>query len=204
MQGNENTVPNTDIGRHVTGYMVNAVFDDTSKQIISNIQTALGEKLGDSLWITPTNSLHITLLDWIAPLVDYGMDKTKLFQEHFNDYDTALQNALRDTGPVSLQFDTIKATPGAIIITASNNTLLDSIRRRILDQISLIEGTKQPPQITHSTIARYRRAIPLEQATELIESHEINFTCNIDRFRLIHEEIAPQLQYELLKEYPIH
>lgn len=204
MLSNENTIPNSDIGRRVAGYMVNAVFDDTSKQTISHIQTLLGEKLGDSLWLTPIDSLHITLLDWIAPLVDYGTDKTKLFQEHFDTYDTALKNALRATGPISLRFDTIKATPGAIIVTASDTTHFASIRQHVLEEVSLIEGTKQPPQITHSTIARYTRAIPLEQVTRLTEEHRVNFTCDIDHFRLIHEKVAPQLEYELLKEYSVH
>lgn len=203
MKNTENTIINHDIGRAVTGYMVNAIFDHASKQIIADVQDALGKEFGDSIWLTPIDSLHITLLDWIAPLVDYGEDKSKLFRDHFDQYDAALQTSLLDIKPIFLQFDTVKATPGAVIIAASDNTVLDSIRQHTIDQVTLLEGTKQPPKITHSTIARYNKSFPLEQIICFLEDYSINFTYNVDHFRLIREDIAPQLQYEVLKEYPI-
>ncbi len=203
MTNYENTIINHDIGRPVIGYMVNATFDDNCKQIIESIQDALNKEFEDSIWLTPLDSLHITLLDWIAPLVDYGNDKTALFQDHFDQYDIALQNALENIGPISLKFDTIKATAGAVIVTASDNSALDAIRQHVLSHVKLLEGTKQPPKITHSSIARYKKAMPLEPVIRFVKNYHIDFSCSIQHFRLVREDVAPQLHYELLKEYPI-
>lgn len=197
----QNTVIDNHIAKSVTGYMVNAIFDNDAKGQIEVIQNKLADEFGSSIWLAPIDSLHITLLDWIAPLVDYGEDKSQLFQTHFTEYDSALQTALHEIRPLPLLFDTIKATPGAIIITASDETKFNEIRQDFLDRATLLDGTKQPPTIVHSTIARYKKEIPLEPIVRFIESLNVEFSYEVDRFRLVRENIAPQLQHELLKEY---
>lgn len=203
MIDSQNTLVNDHIAKSVTGYMVNAIFDSDAKQEIEVIQEKLVDSFGDSIWLAPIDSLHMTLLDWIAPLVDYGEDKTHLFQEHFAQYDTALQAALRNVRPITLQFDTIKATPGAIIITASNDTEFNEIRHHFLRKTKLLDGTKQPPTIVHSTIARYKKEVPLKPIMHFVDKQNIRFSFTVDRFRLVREDVAPQLQYKLLKEYPL-
>lgn len=198
------TVVNKDIGQNATGYMINAVFNDSAKQSLSVIQENLYGAFPDAVWIAPSESLHITLLDCIAPLVDYSDDKTALFNKHRDTYDKALQESLRGVPPIQLEFDTIIATPTAIIIKASTDDAFNDIRREFTNRVQLLEGTKQPPTITHSTIARYTKTIPLEAVDTFVKKQKIDCQVTVDKFRLVRETVIPQLDYELLKEYPLN
>lgn len=92
----EQTVINHDIGRRAVGYMVNTVPSEENQQKVASLQQRIAKAFGDSVWVTPRETLHITLMDWIAPLIDYRKDKDELFKDIFHSYDEVLSHILKD------------------------------------------------------------------------------------------------------------
>lgn len=197
------TVVNYDIERPVLGYMLNTLPDEESRKKIADLQMKVNQRFGDIIWSTPPNTLHITLMDWVAPLVDYEKDKKILFDELFPTYDAALTQILKDYGPITVNFTEAKATPGAIIATGQDKGLFNDIRSRFLSEVELPPNTKEPPTIVHSTIARYRKRVKLEPIADFIAQHPLTFTLKVDHFRLVREDVAPQIKHVLLKKYPL-
>lgn len=65
--------------KHV-GYVVNAEFSAENKKKLVDLMQSMEAKFGDAVFVMPEVSLHVTLMDWIAPLVDYeGQNKDELF-----------------------------------------------------------------------------------------------------------------------------
>lgn len=148
-------------------------------------------------------TLHITLMDWIAPLVDYGTDKYVLFKDMFPQYDKVFTDILREQSPITVHFDSLKVTPGAIILVGHDDGSFKSIRNDFLRQIKLLPNTKQPPLIIHSTIARYTTEQDLQPVIDFVAEQELVFEHFVTHFRLVQEQVVPMLDYNLLKIYPL-
>jgi 2'-5' RNA ligase len=197
----EKTSINQDINRLVNGYMVNAIPSSANGQKVAELQAKLAAQFGDGLWLTPPTTLHITLMDWIAPLVEYGTDKETLFNNVFPEYDEVLSEILQEQPPITVHFDTLKVTPGAIILIGHDDGSFKRIRDNFLKRINLIADTKKPPTIIHSTIARYKTEQDLRPLVDFVADQELVFDCAVSLFRLVQERVTPMLEYNLLKEY---
>jgi 2'-5' RNA ligase len=197
----EKTVVYHDAGRQATGYMVNTRPDPEHRRQLARLQKRLTRTLGDSLWVTPPETLHITLMDWLAPLVEYRHDKDVLFKELFKTYDHALVDILKNQKPIRVLFDTLKVTPGAVILVGRDEGEFQHIRDQFLRTVSLLPGTKQPPAIIHSTVARFLREQPLQPIIGTIGREELSFVQYVTSFRLVRETVIPQLEHELIKKY---
>lgn len=197
------TIVNTEVNKAVNGYMVNTVPNAANQQKIAAFQERLAARFGGGLWLAPPDTLHITLLDWIAPLVDYGTDKDELFKEHFAAYDRALTELTVDQKPITVHFNTLKATPGAIILTGEDDGSFQRIREGFLGKVALLPGTKQPPTIIHSSLARYTIPQDLEPIVDFVGGAELSFDHTVTHFRLVQEHVAPELDYTVIKEYPL-
>ena len=167
------------------------------------MQKEISEKFGDAVWSAPAKALHITLFDWLAPLVDYGKDKDELFKQIFPEYDRVVSQALKTAGPIAVTFMAVKVAPAAIFIVGHDNGQFEQIRNYFLDNVELLPDTKRPPTIIHSTIARFTKEIELEEIEQFIENLTVSFTETIDTFRLIKETVDPLLEFEVIKEYKL-
>ncbi len=193
---------NHEVNKHVNGYMINTVPTDENCHKVAGFQEKLAAQFGDSLWLTPPETLHSTLMDWIAPLVDYGTDKDVLFKGIFPEYDKVFTKLLQQPS-ITVHFDTLKVTPGAIILVGHDDGSFRRIRDNFLRQIELLPNTKQPPTIIHSTIARYTTEQDLRPIGDLVAEQELAFDHVVTHFRLTQEQIVPMLDYNLLKKYPL-
>ncbi len=197
------TVINTNIGQSVIGYMLNAPFSQENQIAIAEVQNQLSERFGDSLWCTPPETLHITLFDWLAPLVEYQQDKDALFKEIYESYNTVVERALGHIGPIKVQFYIIQVGPSAVFIKGSDNGQFERIRAYFLDNVTLLPHTKLPPTIIHSTIARFKAEVVLEPVQTFLSDVSIEINQTIPSFRLVRETIDPMLAFEVVKEYPL-
>lgn len=198
------TIIATHVGKPFTGYMVNAAFSYKNQIIITEIQKKLTNQFGDVLWVQPSNSLHITLLDWIAPLVEYDQDKDKLFQQIYEDYDKVISEAIASEQIIEIDFNTVEASAAAIILIGHDNGQFGRIRQRYLDNVELLPGTKLPPRIIHSTIARFREEADLKTIQNYTKDLSVDFKQEIETFRLIKETVDPLLEFELIKNYSLN
>ena len=84
-------------------------------------------------------------------------------------------------------------------------TLANSItfEPKIVANLKLPEETRTPPEITHSSIARYQTETDLELVREAIAAYDINIKEEVSEFVLIKNIIPPLQKYEVLRTYPL-
>ncbi|MFZ2494570.1 MAG: hypothetical protein WAW60_02235 [Candidatus Saccharimonadales bacterium] len=186
------------------GYMVNTVFSDENATVLDTINTQLSDELDDAVYTTTRDSLHITLLDWIAPLVDYDeTDKNLLYKRICDEYDTALEKACYNVGQIAVHFTEIRVSPSTIFIVGHDDGQFQAIRERFLDNVKLLPGTKLPPTIIHSSLARFTKEINMDAVEKAVSNHHIDFMQHIDWFRLVHSYREPLLEFDELKRYKL-
>lgn len=200
----QSTKPYSDLNLDVTGYMLNASLDSHSQEVIHKLQQKFSDRFGKGIYTLSLNALHITLMDWVAPLVDYGRDKDTLFKDLFPEYDTVLTELLDGVSPINVMFDTIGVSSGAIFLQGHDNGQFQAIRDSFTDHASLVPGTKQPPSIIHTSIARFSEQIDLRPVQEFASGLSVNFTQDIHEFRLVNEKKIPMLEYDLVKLYELN
>lgn len=200
----ELTQPIAWIGQYRPGYMLNAEFSQANKAALQLVLNNFESHFKKSVFIMPISSLHITLLDWIAPLVEYkGQDKDRLFSSIRAEYDSAISEILNSIGPIKVHFKEIGVSPSTIYIVGQDNGEFQTIRDKFLHKVSLLPNTKQPPKIIHSSLARFVKAIAIKPVENYIRNIEIDLVQEISNFRLVHSTIEPMLEFEVLKRYKL-
>lgn len=189
--------------RTVSGYMLNAELSKENQLIITELNREIKNKFGDLIIEQPGSALHITLMDWVAPLVSYEQSHDRLFEQVFQGYDGILTNQTNSVEAFTVNFNSIRVSPSAIFIEGRDSGQFQRIRNSFLDSTNLPPGTKQPPKIVHCTIARFNGQRPLSEILEFVDTLSINFDQKIKEFRLIHEIEMPMLRYEVLKPYKL-
>lgn len=194
---------NHDIGSEHIGYVVNTALDEQATAQVQRLQHALEARLGSGVWLTPSEALHITLLDLLAPLVDYGSDKDELFEEHYPEYDLALRAAMSHVPKIDLSFGAAEVSESAVYFVGHDHGEFDDIRQRFLQTAQLLPATKQPPRIVHFTAARFLRTMPLGRVEEAVRRVDTSFDTQVSGFRLVRETRCPMLEYETVANYDL-
>lgn len=194
------TVPATNIGEREIGYVLLALLSDEAKDQIVSLQQELDRELPGALWLMPRDALHVTLCEIIQPK-DYGEDKTQLFERNRQAFEDVSSRVLAGFGEIAVQFDTIEASSGAIIIRGQDDGSFNAIRKRLVAQLSLPEATKRPPDIVHSSIARYTKSVELGNVEQIVDAHRIDLQEQVTAFKLVRCSVQPLLEYETLQTY---
>jgi hypothetical protein len=191
--------------KYTVGYMVNAAVSEKVHYDIYQLQHAFASAFPNAVWATPANALHVTLMDWLAPLVDYGQDKDALFERNFPAYDAVLHESLRRVTPIDVVFSRLVVSESAVVLVADEkcNSTFNDIRQKFLSQTELLKGTKLPADIAHSTIIRFVGEIPLEEVQKVADSLQFSISQTIDEFRVVRETELPMLNYSVIKSYPL-
>ena len=197
------TIVAANIKQSVVGYMVNTPLSLDNQKLVLELQQQIINHFAEPIWCAPKESLHITVLDWIAPLVDYGQDKTELLESVYQDYDRFMEESIARQPVININFDTISISRAAIYITGHDDGQFAQIRQAFLDKATLIEGTKMPPTIIHSTIARFTKEIELEPMADFIKGLSVDFRQVVSSFRLVKEVLDPMLEFKTIKEYQL-
>lgn len=184
--------------------MINTELSDEVTRQVKIIQQLTQDAFGDSLWLTPPESLHMTLLDWVAPLVDYHEDKDALFKKLRPRYDIVLSSILDNSSKQHITFNRLIVSPSAIAIVADDAAPhFNKIRQDFLSQVALPPDTKQPPTIVHVTIGRFVQEYDPAKA-EVFTRQRISIKETLDHFRLVRESKLPMLNYTTLRSYPLY
>lgn len=198
----ERTQPVDWVGKKFDGYMTQAEFSAVNARKVHSLVDDIQTKFGDAVFCMPEPSLHITLLDWIAPLVDYGgQDKQALFEQVRPVYDRVLSEAIAAHGPITVHFDEIRVAPTTIFVVGHDQGQFQHIREHFLRHVTLLAGTKLPPTIIHTSLARFTRAIDLVGVQDFMATKSVDVTQKVTSFRLVHSSREPLLEFEILKRY---
>jgi hypothetical protein len=192
------------LGRSCSGYIVNAEFTDDNADVISGFLEDVEARFGNAVYCMPKKSLHITLLDWIAPLFDYGgKDKEALFAQVREQYDGALAEATGSQQPFDVRFNKLRVFPNTIVLLGEDDGQFAAMRSAFVDNVELLPDTKRPPQIIHSSLVRFKEELDMSEVEEFVAGYDLDITQPIEAFRLIHTKREPLAEFDILKLYDL-
>ena len=194
------------VGKPSYGIVVNAAFSDENTQTLLNWLMGLQAVAADGIAAPKPDALHITLLDWIAPLLPYGgQDKRELYLELRPVFGPVLKKIIADTAPIDVHFDEIQVKPDAIILVGHDAGQFRDIRELFMDSVTLPVGGKEPPVIIHSSLVRFvPPAIDLGSVQSYASAHPLDLKQHITEFRLIETVREPLQEYRVLDTYQLH
>lgn len=198
------TIISDNLGLEVKGYVINSGFSEENQKLIETIQNKLKNKFENSIWLFPQTSLHITLMDWFAPLVKYSEDPDVLFNRYKAEYEKVLTDILGEQDAIKIHFNTIEVSPTAIYLQGTDEGSYTRIRNKFLQKIELVSGTKKPPKIIHSTIARFDKEINLLEVKDFVASLNIDFYETVSKFRLIKETRVLMQEFEVIRMFGLN
>lgn len=190
------------IGKPDNAYALVALPSEKTALQISQLLIYLSRELGDSIWAVPNNALHITLCEIIQPK-EYTSDKQLLYEQHADEYINTTAKILAEFKPIRVTFDTIEVSPQAIIVRGTDDGSFQNIRKELVDRLPLPGETKMPPDIIHSSIARFRKEIPLSDVEKVTKRYSIQVNEEVKEFRLIKNLVTPLLKYETVHAYSL-
>ena len=191
------------VGKEHLGFVINAVFSDENTSAVMNWLGGLRDVTDGGIHAMQPEGLHITVLDWIAPLFDYGgTDKRRLYEKLRPGYDAAFRPIIANMEPFDVHFTEVRVTPEAIILVGQDDGQFQFLRQGFMDAIDLPEGGKQPPSIIHSSLARFvAPEIGLTTLEGYARNNPIDFTQRIDEFRLVETRREPMQDFTILDTY---
>jgi len=199
----ENTRRHGHLGKESVSYVINSGFSEIATQHIYELQGKIKEKFTDKVWLLPNEALHITLMDWFAPFVDYGDDPDKLFEKYRADYTNELEKILTNQRAIKIHFDSVKTSPVTIFVEGSDDGSFGRIRKEFIASEKLLPGTKPPANIVHTSIARFTGEHSLTEVENFLSTLEVDFTEEIEEFRLIRESKSNMLEYKIIDKFQL-
>lgn len=195
------TIPDHTIERRAEGYVVNTQMGEDIRQQVVGVQTGLHDEFGDRVWSQPPETLHVTLMDWLAPLESYPQDKQQLFVSLYKGYNEVFDAVLVDQPPILVSFGELCVSATAVCLRGEDDGSFNFLRQRFLSVVDLKTGTKPPPDIVHCPIARFTAGLALEQVEAAVASHSVEGEMVVDEFDLVRETVVPMLKSEQIKSY---
>lgn len=191
------------IGTEHLGFVVNTTFSKQNIEVVMAWLEGLQSVIPNGVYAMKADGLHITTVDWIAPLFDYdGVDKRQLFNKLYRSYDEAFCRITANEQPFDVHFTELRVTPGTIILVGQDSGQFQSLRSQFVDSVILPEGGKQPPNIIHSSLARFvAPAIDLTPVQEYAASHPLNITQRINGFQLVETRREPMQDFTVTNRY---
>ena len=177
-----------------------ALLSEAAQQKVTTLLEKIVERLDDSVWPMPANALHITLCEIIQPK-PYLEEKAELLKQ-LPHYQSVLEEVLA-TPQIPVAFTMIEVSPQAIIIKGKDNGTFKRIRDQLVSKLPLPNETKAPPQIIHSTIARFKKEVDLNTVNAAIADLTINFTETVHEFELLLKTAPHLVNYTIVQRYPL-
>ena len=196
------TIIATEIGTQGDGCAVVAFLSENAQAQIANLLRELKQELGDTIWTPPLKALHSTLCE-IIQQIPYEEDKDVIYKRHHAEYEAALQEVLACFGPIRIAFDRIEVSPNAIIIRGDDTGTFNQIRALLTEKLPFPPGTRRPPDIIHSSIARFLKEEDLDMVEQVVARHSINFEEIVTEFLLLYPVSPYVLDYQVVRRYPL-
>ncbi len=185
------------------GYWVGFLLSPTNQHVITKLLNELSAALPGVLWLTSPEQLHVTLFEIIMPLRDYPEDKDELFARRKEEIECNLAELFAGQRPIRVRFDVIAASDQSIIIKGSDDGSFQKLRDMAVKRPIILGGSRMPPDIIHTSIARFRKPVDLGVVQDVVGDHTVSFEEGVEAFSLRRIHRTP-LEAELLKSYSLH
>ncbi len=196
------TIPADYIGESNLGYAIVALPSEQTKAGIVALLDDLTNELPGILWRMPPEQMHLTLCEIIQPKA-YTQDKEWLYNLPRQEYENTLSEIFSTLPRFSIILDITEASPQAIIARSSDPTSFNKIRTQLSQKMQLPVETRTPPDIIHSSIARYLKETDLDKVQEALGRYNISLNEDIAEFKLLRTTVMPLQEFEILKTYPL-
>ena len=196
------TVPANFLGDHYFGYVLLALMPDEARRQIEKLLVDLAAELPGVLWTMPSSQLHITVCEIIQPK-PYDEDRDVLYDLYKDRYEYGLAELLATTKKFTITLDTIEVSPQAVILRSSNSDYLNNLRADIVASMPLSQETRTPPDITHSSIARFIKEVDVETVQQVIDRITPCIKIEIDELTLLKNLVMPLEKYEVIQTFPL-
>ncbi len=170
---------------------------------IVTAQTRLQSLLGETIWLTPPNALHSTLMEIICNTVYTELSRQEHFDRWYERYSDVARETIARFRPIDVYFDQLLASRGAIIIKAANPQPFNEIRAALLASMVLPAETKRPPDIIHCSIARYSEEADLDEVVEKVKDLKFDFQERITGFELM-KDLGPPFNPGAIETYKLN
>lgn len=197
------TIPATNIGQTGPTSIAYGLFILPSEALQKEITALLADieaELPGIIWPMPPTALHFTVYEIIQPK-EYSEDKEVLYQRNQQAYEDLPEKILASVGPIEVNFNSIEASPYAIIVRGEDDGTLNKVRKQIITELPIIAESKMPPDIIHSSIARYVKEEDFERVQKVIQKYSFNFTETVTEIKLLKNVKFPLLEYETVRTY---
>lgn len=199
----EQTIVADWIGKTNIGYGACALVTAESQKKITSLLSKLDEELPGTLFCMPAHALHITLCEVIVALHSYSENMDTLLDTYAGRFDKELRSILVGQQPIDIHFQSLEASPNAIIIKGTDDGSFKRIRDEIVRRGLLPPETKLPPTIIHSSIARYEKAVPLDSVQQVVAKYDVDFVERVGTFTTMKGISEPLIEYEVAGEYKL-
>jgi hypothetical protein len=193
------------VGKEFVGFVINATFSNENARQISTWLDGLRTVAPIGVYFMQPKGLHITVLDWVAPLLDYGgADKRAMFDELRPSYEPALRRITDGMAQIDVHFTELRVTPSTIILVGQDNGQFQHVRDQFIGSVTLPDGAKQPPDIIHSSLARFvSPEIDLAPVETYVTEHPLELTQRISEVRLTELRREPMQDFTVLDTFKL-
>ncbi len=198
----QNTVIAENIGQSDNAYALLAIPSTGFKKQVSDLLDSIVAEINDVIWPMPSNALHITLCEIIQPKL-YSEDKQALYDRHKVEYEMIPEQVLSSITPITVRFNTIEVNSQAIIVRGEDGGVFNKVRDKLVESLPIPDETKKPPDIVHSSIARYQKSEDIRSIQEACRELAIDFEEVISEVQLVHNARPPMLEYQVIRSYPL-
>lgn len=196
----EYTQPAQYLGSADNAYALVALLSAGTKQQILSLLDSLKDEIGEGLWTMPSDALHVTLCEIIQPK-PYSQDKQLLYEANARKYENVPAEILRQFRPIEVHFNKIEVSPQAIIIRGEDDGSFNKIRQQLVEKMPLPKETKFPPDIVHTSIARFTKPLELERIKGIVANHAFDCVETVNEFKLVNNLAPPLLSYRTVRTY---
>jgi hypothetical protein len=168
------------------GYWVGSFLSPKNQQKIAGFQAALQRELPGVIWTMPdVTQQHITLFEIVMTFRDYPEDRDEIFERHRAGIDAELRAQLANQGPIAVTLDTLEVSPAAIILRGTDDGSFQRIRNAVSGKHLLPNGTRTPPDIVHSSLARYVKEVDVEDVRSVLARYRLNLVQTVTEFEMV-------------------
>jgi hypothetical protein len=197
--------PDPLIGQRVYGINLQAPASLTAANWIDEWQEAAKAVLStETVFFTPLRSLHVTILPIVWVRGTYPDDPRNIWRNASSHAKAAIAAIANGTLPFKLLAKALRATADAIILECDTPMELKVLRTKLAASLAQTGLCCQAPRITHVTLARFTRAVPLTTIRlAMLDTELSRFECVFDRIMLSRELVYPSLQTRTLRTFPL-
>jgi hypothetical protein len=157
---------------------------------------------GPGLLVCPPTSLHVTAASLLSVRREYERPKEDIWDEHKQEWATALKAAIGRLSPFEIRFRELRVTETAVIALADPVDEVATLRAMVANLQSEAGFVATQPTILHCTLLRYGADhIDLDRLAAAAEATGISTTMAVTSLLLSKELVYPNLVSEPLQRY---